>query len=382
MGILDLLLSRLRIADDRLFSEADSPIVKKIQFRGVFPVGDEPKEVGFVFSVFAEDSSGALAPVFSMVDAFQEDLTHVYHMKRRVGRVTEGMVVRDWVTIGAVVPMILHPPYGGACDLVVRVRLVDWQDDMKIIAGHVLNEDAVLWQKDISFHHVFTDKGYKEAMRDREEAQAISIKIAVEVAMADGELHEREKDVIRAWANKAVEGYSEDKKKSLKALYRKALQEGYEDATRDVTAGLQSRQQARLSRLLSRLRDIGEKKAMYDMVELVYDIMTADGKIAKEEMALVRFIEKGVDLDTKKLEAIRDIKMIGAGSLDLSGGELSLEDRVGIDPQWGHDKIMAHIKREHAKWNGRLSTLSSPEERAHAQRMLDDLGKARKKYGK
>ena len=44
------------------------------------------------------------------------------------------------------------------------------------------------------------------------------------------------------------------------------------------------------------------------------------------------------------------------------------------------DEALIFIKKEYRKWNGRLNTLNSGNERDNAQRMLDALARLRKKY--
>ncbi len=60
----------------------------------------------------------------------------------------------------------------------------------------------------------------------------------------------------------------------------------------------------------------------------------------------------------------------------------SLEIMLGIDEGWTKEEILVHLNKEFAKWNGRIQALENEDEKNKAQKMLDAIAKARKKYGK
>jgi hypothetical protein len=60
--------------------------------------------------------------------------------------------------------------------------------------------------------------------------------------------------------------------------------------------------------------------------------------------------------------------------------DADLEQLLEIDPNWDSQKIKRHLRELFQKWNNRMNTLTDPEEKANAQRMLNLIAEARKKY--
>lgn len=67
------------------------------------------------------------------------------------------------------------------------------------------------------------------------------------------------------------------------------------------------------------------------------------------------------------------------GSVPQSENEL--EALLGIDPEWDSSKIVAHLRGEFSKWNGRIQALEDHAEKEKAQKMIDAIAAARQKYG-
>jgi hypothetical protein len=53
---------------------------------------------------------------------------------------------------------------------------------------------------------------------------------------------------------------------------------------------------------------------------------------------------------------------------------------LGIDPDWPKSKICDYLLEEFRKWNSRVANLPDGQERDSAQRRLDLIADARKKY--
>jgi hypothetical protein len=108
--------------------------------------------------------------------------------------------------------------------------------------------------------------------------------------------------------------------------------------------------------------------------------MAADGFPHAEEMKVIHEVADTLGIDADELENMRDRHIV---TLDTTGisGDLDIESLLNIDTSWGNDKILLHLRQEYQKWNNRLNTLLEGSERDNAQRMLDLIAKARKKYG-
>ena len=63
-----------------------------------------------------------------------------------------------------------------------------------------------------------------------------------------------------------------------------------------------------------------------------------------------------------------------------ASSNLGLEEMLDINPEWEKEKIKKHILSLYGKWNGRINSLSEGTERENAQKMLELIAEARKKY--
>lgn len=358
----------IRLNDKHLGNDGSGPLAKEIEGKGLFPLS-QPTRVGFITSVF-DKTSGEFEPVLSAIEAFQEPNSTVYQHRIEAGKVTPDQGFVRWARLGVILPELLQPPYGGRRDMVAILRMVDLDNPPAITHGfHEPNHNGILWQQSLEFSYTFNEKGYKEAAEHRDEARAIALKIGMAVAMADGLLKHSEGETLKEWIVRAIEPFSDEKQKTLKTLYNDAMKEAYAAAK---SADLS------LSALTQRLNEIGEKTTKYETVELCFDVMAADGVADAEEMKTIRKVAEALELDLGEIERIRDQKIIG---LDTTAtNHAGIEDILGIEPGWDKDHIRKYLRTEFQKWNNRLNTLSEGEERNNAQRMLDIIAEARKKY--
>ena len=124
--------------------------------------------------------------------------------------------------------------------------------------------------------------------------------------------------------------------------------------------------------------DIGSVADKFDLIELCLDVMAADGEADKEELKQIEQISKLVGIDYDEISKMKDQRLI---KLDPSSSSNSgLEEILDINPEWGNEQINKHILTQYGKWNGRLNSLSEGIERENAQKMLDLIAEARRKY--
>ena len=198
---------------------------------------------------------------------------------------------------------------------------------------------------------------------------AIALKIGVAVAMADGNLDDKEGDILKQWVLRAIEPFSAEKQQTLKSLYNEAMKDAYRDAQNENLS---------LSALTSRLNEIGEKSTKYDAIELCFDVMSADGVADKEEMRVIRKVSEALELNIDEIEKMRDQKII---NLDTNvSTHASIEELLGIESSWSKEQTKKHLRGEFQKWNNRINTLDEGDERDNAQRMLVLIAEARKRY--
>ncbi len=359
---------QIQFQDAHLGEDKDGVKAKEIHAKGLFPVSRRTR-VAFVTSVFDNTDQDKFLPVLSIIDSLQEPDSTVFHHLQEMPSVSPDEGFASWVRIGVIIPDLLQPPISGNRQMVAVVSLIDMDNPPAISLGFIEDADAVLWQRSLKFNHEYKDKGYQEAAEHREEAQAISVKIAIAVAMSDGSFDDKEGEVIKNWITRAIKPYSGEKRESLKQVYNDAMRESFAAASSGTLT---------LSDLTSKLSEIGETKVKYESIELCFDVMAADGKADPEELRIIRKIGDALDLDVNELETLRDQKIV---TLDSAISHASnIEDILGIEPEWDKARINSHLRSEFQKWNNRLSALPEGEERENAQAMLDLIAKARQKY--
>lgn len=359
---------QVRIVETTLDGKAGGLFIKEIQTRGLVPI-EETTDLGVVTSVFDSTDPFVLIPVFSYTDIAQELESPAFQQGIEFGVIMPDQVIDSWVTIASIAPEMLQPPYGGNRKLTIRTRFVDLENPPLIMLGREVSHSGIIWSEDFEFSYHFKEKGYQEIVEDREEAQALSVQIAIAVAMADGSLGGSEGRVIQDWVRKMISPFSEDKQTELKDIYNKAIRSAY---TLSEAGDLS------LSEITGHLNKIGEAKIKYDALELCYKVMAADGVAGPEEMKVLHQIGEGLELDVDQIESIRDQVMVDVGA-SISEGE-SIDQTLGINPTLPKDQIRARLRKEFQKWNGRLNSLPEGHERKSAQNMMDRIAEVMRKY--
>ena len=357
---------QLKFVDEKL--EGTDIVFKKIMFRGNISA---PRTMNAASSISAFDATNGdddLDFLISLVDQAQEPDTVCFGMMNNIGQVNEGDAFTDWVQLGAIAPDLVQGPKSGNRTIKVVIRLFNANNPPSIRAGFSDGGETFL-VKTLEFDHFFKEKGYEEAAQDREEAQALSLKIGVAVAMADGSLDDAEGEILKNWIVREVSAYGEEKQKRLKKMFNESLKEGFAQAQSGNLA---------LSPLVDRLAEIGEKKTKYDAVELCFDVMAADGVADPEEMVVIRKVADALGLDMDEIEKMRESVTLNL-STSLTSEE-GLESLVGIEEGWSDDQKKKHIRTEFQKWSNRLNSLPEGDERDAAQNMLENLSALKKKY--
>ncbi|MEZ9847688.1 TerB family tellurite resistance protein [Vibrio breoganii] len=357
----------VQVIDSTFESDGVSLPIKQIQCKGLFPV-TKPVNASMVISIF--DASGEeLVPVLAAIENFQEQDSPAYQTISEVGVIKDNQGFTHWVNIGGVFPEILEPPYSGNREIKIIVRLVDSNNPPSIHHGFHHGNDGILWQKTLPISMYFKDKGYIEVAEDRDESKALSIKIAMGVAMSDGSLGKEEAEIFRNWIVKSIEPFAGSRKNELKDILNSALKDSF-SSSQSGTFHLNS--------YLARMNKIADKSVKYETIELCFDIMAADGVADAKELDAIKNIATYLGLNMEEISKMRDQRIVNLNSEAESAS--SLEDLLGIESDWSTKDIKKHLRQEFQKWNNRLNALDEGEQRDNAQLMLDRISEARKKY--
>jgi uncharacterized tellurite resistance protein B-like protein len=294
-----------RIVDTTLGAYGVGAPVKALEVKGLLPV-NRTSQVAFVTSVF-DETGGELEPVLSPIDMYQEPDSTVYQHSIKVGQeVSPKQGFGHWTQAGRIYPNILQPPIGGTRRLFAILRLVD-TDDMPVIrhGSHGPADTGMLWQAVLKFGFTFVEKGYAEAAEHRDRARALSVKIGMAVAMADGTLDNSEGETLKEWILKSISPYADEKREHLKALYYGAMKDAH---------SLAKNGELNLGELTSELNEISEQATRYETIELCFDVMAADGVVHAEELRVINKVADALELDFGEIERMRDQIIVSLGA--------------------------------------------------------------------
>lgn len=345
--------------------------VRKVQIKGLLPI-NRSTHLTAVLSLMDVTDEEDHRPLISYIESLQEPSTACFLQQQPMGEFEPGLGFIDWVQVGAIVPNFIQPPYSGSRTLEARLFLFNSNTIPEFVAGGApgLRDADIVAMEFFKFDCVFDEKGYMDTSEDQKKARVLAVKIAMAVAMSDGSLDDAEGLAIKNWIKKTISSFNDDRQKELKDLYNKAMKDSY---------ALAKKGKLSIASLTEELNDLDEIKIKYDAINLCFEVMGADGKADARELDIVKEISKGLDLDSNEVQRIRDKKLLEIGALDQKTS--SLEDMLGIDQTWDNNKIKSHLTNEFKKWNNRINALPEGKDRKFAQLMLDNIAKARKKYG-
>ena len=342
-----------------------------LEVRGSMPEGWPPIAY-FATSVFDVDES-EYHPVLATVDTLQERRTLAFHCESPPWEL--GRYIRDWAVAGVVPLDPLVCPYGGHRTLVLVLRLISLDPAVEVISGEVVGDESkVHWsaQKQIS-HYYDPRGGYIDWGREELQSYGHAVRLAVAVAAVDGRIDREEqhtiRQAVRRWGRKmeGLPGFTHGP--SPESRLESAL-----------AAALQAARSRSLDyrKAIRELKQLGNDALLHQVLSLCYDVLAADGVADTRELQLIASVATELGLSADSVAAVRDKKILG---LHMPQGQLSSPEAVlGIDPNWTPDRKRRYVRNEFMKWNGRLNALSDPAKRAHAQKMLDLIGKVYDQY--
>ena len=131
--------------------------------------------------------------------------------------------------------------------------------------------------------------------------------------------------------------------------------------------------------LISRLKEINIGYMNQSLLELLVKVIGADSEITKVAMKAINQVASELNINLNDLKAMTDKAFLEMS--DMSMPDETMESLLGINASWTKEQIKTHLNKEFAKWNGRIQALENEEEKNKAQKMLDAIASARKKYG-
>ena len=342
---------------------------KRVHFKGPIPIIRDT-EITFVLSAVDITDRGARPCLFPF-DALQEKDTLAFQFQRRTGvTFSPGQYLRDWVEAGIIFPSLLQPPFGGTRKIQAVLRLIETGKEDIIKRGFCKDgTPGLLWAGAKNFEFEFTEKGYEEEKIHRREALLLAIHLAMAVSSADGYFDEEEGEVVQAWIRRHVESAPPSEREGLKKDMNASVQKAYQDG---METGIQTDQ------AMARLNEISDKAAKFEVLELCFEVMSANDKISPDEMNLIRAYADLLNIPKEEFERLKDFHTL---NVTLAENLENDDERlIGIDPAWPKQEKLVYLRKEFKKWNSRMATLADPEQRKVAQHRIDMIGRIRQIY--
>jgi len=301
-------------------------------------------------------------PIRTPIEKFQNPTSQAYLMQTDEREIPNVAYVPNWAPIAHILPAkYLIAPYKGKRQIHVEIILLRRNQLKK-------------WQTSATSTHEieleFPWTGYEEEMVIHRQVRALTVKLAIAVALADGRLYQSEKHIVRQWLQSHADSCDEEEdRRKLIQEYNAAIRTAYEQA---------KAKQLSLSSITKAMNEIAEPAWKYEAIELLHKVAAADGVAQSEEIVLLREVAERMDLDYTELEKIRDREFMHLQTVQFE--ESSILEQLGIEKSESPEAIKRKLRQEFRKWNGRLNSLPEGEEREHAQRFIDRIAEARKQY--
>ena len=306
--------------------------------------------------------------VISALDFMREGSTEAYQNIVDLGFLKPDQGFKRWVKAATVYPETITATRSGARKLKAAVRVMRKADLPQISWGIHNNSATIFARGQVEFYVHLGTKGYVEAAEEYDSAKALSVGIAVAVATLDGPLNPKEASVIQEWMRHHINQYSRDRQEKLKDRLNNAFKRAFERA---------NAKNLNLDALISDLSKLGLRASNQLLLELLVKVISADNEVTPDEMGMIKNIGSRLGVDIDEIKAMADKAFL---DMHVSAVDDSLEGILGIAPDWTKDQILAHLRKEFAKWNGRIQALENEQEKKKAQQMLDAIASARKKY--
>jgi uncharacterized tellurite resistance protein B-like protein len=339
---------------------------------GVFSKGNPnialDRPAMMIFKLIDKETS---MPILSTFERMSEADSRVFEHAVSIGNMQD-KYWPDWARVSALIPESLIGPHKGTRTIELSCFL--WYAHLKPKFERGFLAEGISFDGAINvFKHEFKLKlnnaGYMEVDEERLRVQIASIKLAISIAMADGSLDQSEGREIKKWIKGIVDSTSESQKNEIKDALNIALEDAYKSI---------KNQPINIEQTCNDIKDIGSSADKFDLIELCLDVMAADGMADKEELKQIELISRLVGIDYDEISKMKDQRLI---QLDpSSSSNAGLEEKLDINPKWTNEQINKHILAQYGKWNGRLNSLSEGIKRENAQKMLDLIAEARKKY--
>ena len=197
---------------------------------------------------------------------------------------------------------------------------------------------------------------------------ALQIRLAVSIALADGEFSDFEKKTIKKWLQKKNEDMSESKKnKLLKELDLEFMK--LEESKKSS--------QLKLRQAFRAINSYDDRRLKYMAMDLAIEVMVADTKIHSKEVDLIDEIVAELDLNAVTAKKYIHKQIL---NMDKSPINIDIEGLLNINPTVSNKVAKNLLQKEFVIWNSATTSSTSAQQRENSQKMISFVSKCRERY--
>jgi len=359
----------LKISKDT--SEAEGLTFYNVEAEGLLPNNSAMNLVGALY--FYDDETGI--PFISSFDFHEESTkSRVFRRNIDLGFNDAGKYYPKFIPISNYALEGIRPPHKGSRSVKIVAFFFD-------AANPVIFNDGLITQGKENLLHVseikktltFNDSGYIDEMDNAYNCKPFMLEMAMQMAMSDGSFDKSEGNIIKKWIKQEIQFTTDSKKDALKKQLNDTLESSYKKilAKGDVDSTIR------------KFNKIASKSIKYKLIELCLDVLAADGVASEEELETLGVMTEKMGLNYNEVQKMKDKSLVKIVTQPSSSGKSATDESiVGLKKSLSNEDALKFIKKEYRKWNGRLNSLESGNERNNAQRLLDILARLRTKYEK
>lgn len=256
-----------------------------VEFKGQLP-NDYTAQLSFQVLLSIIDNNGIVNTVLSTIETFQAPSSREFMEIFSLGEVNPHSGSNDWQAIGSIPLDYLQPPISGDCVLTVNIN--------------IQSEDTIIASNAHRYLTTFNNKGYYEEDDLEFKIRSVIVKLAVAVAYCDSEYHNKEQNVIELWIKKIIKPYKREQKIKSQKILSLALSDAKKQG---------KEHELNVENIIVELKKLNASKYYFEAIELVIDVMTADGKEMLSETKVINKIAALIGIDLDLLEDIKNQKI-------------------------------------------------------------------------
>lgn len=358
----------------RKLTGTDEGVWYSVKLKGYFPFTYDSNYKFVCSLVDITDGLENAHPILTFFPEIQEQNSPAFQFTRPEVFIPAYGGWEEYTEVMRIPVDMISPPRKGKRKLFFVLRLYPVYSDLSDINYGFGGENAI-YELTKDFFYTFEHSGYEERIENKDKIVKYSIELAMSMANVDGKYDLSEKKIIEEWIQEKSKVFNEENKdweqdKELLDLYLSA----YEEALEETKEG-----NLPISEILNKFKEITDDNSKHDVVDLCYKVLAADGHMKSEERNLIKVISDELNLHQDLLEGIKDVHMLSFSISDKDHSEEDIYSILGLDSSMSRGKKIDKLRDDFSKWNSRLNVVSTQEEKANAQKMIDLISKELKK---